>query len=495
MLQNIDYTNIKSIYYSFKISEILDLNIEFDIELTSSLVESLYSNEFTEYYQSTDFQVLNQEVFLWICDMAMNDEFEIECDYENLVYLGGVNTITMSFSNMIFTKHDQYFTVNFESVQFGTLPLEKQFDSTYQLSFLVPEDPDYYPGVTGILKIYHKNRLLGELDIYFETKYDFYKNGKVLDIDNYIYSEYNISYGFSSGNSPAPDTMIYAIFYENGSINNTVDFIREDFAEYSKFTLNYNNSEQYLYNITLFDDFHSDGYILNTSSSTDDLPIPPKDPDPVPDPDPGSEALDNWVTIILITLLIGSLVIGSLLVGATKGKKWMRKKNRSISSDDNIRSKIQEEKPIKFFRNDGNFNQSLFKNEESQLDFVSKKNLNDIYNRRHIKTQSSINDMSTTLNRLSMKILELTKSIKKFTKENKKLVFWTVAGVFLVILTLVGTYYYAATLVKFFMIGGIIIIIFGLLMIKNLKITGIGVLFVVYGFIIWVLKLNMMVLI
>ena len=276
----------------------------------------------------------------------------------------------------------------------------------------------------------------------------------------------------------------------------TVNFTREDFAEYSKFTLNYNNSEQYSYNITLFDDFHSDGYILNISSSTEDpSPIPPKDPDPVPDPDPDSETPDNWSTIILIILLIGSLVIGSLIVGATKGKKWMRKKNRGISSDDNIRSKIQEEKPIKFFRNDGNFNQSVFKNEESQLDFVCKKNLNDLYNRRQIKTQSSINNMSTTFNQLSMKILELTKSIIKFIKENKKLVFWIVAGIFLVILTLLGTYYYAATLVKFFIMDGIIIIILGLLIIKNLKITGIGVLFLVYGFLIWVLKLNMIALI
>ncbi|MFX1385435.1 MAG: hypothetical protein ACFFBP_23705, partial [Promethearchaeota archaeon] len=499
ILQTLDYTNIKSIYYSFKISKLLDLDIEFDIDLTSSLVEALYSTEFKEYYLSTDLQVLSQEAFLWVCDMAMNDEFEIECDYKTSVYLGAVNTITTSFSNMIFTKHDQYFTVNFESDQFGTMPLEKQFDSTYQLSFLVPEDSEYYPEISGILKIYHKNKLLSKLDIYFETHYDFYKSGKIDDVNDYISATYNISYGFALGKSPALDTTIGAIFYENDSIYNTVDFIREDFAEYSKFSLNYNNSEHHPYNVTLLDEFNPNGLILHSSISTIREPDPGPGPNPDPKPDSNSDSEPseiNWDIIILIIVLLGSLITGSLIVGVTKGKKWRRNRIRGINSDKNFRSNNQEKVPIKFFKNDSKFNQTVFKDEENYLDLVSKRSLNNLNNKNYTKLDSTEdrNSSSTILNKILMKNLEFTKSIIHFARDNKKLVFWTAVGISLIILTFVGTYYYAATLFLFFMIGGFIIIIIGILFIKNLKIIGVGILFVAYGFIIWFLKVNIMVL-
>ena len=153
---------------------------------------------------------------------------------------------------------------------------------------------------------------------------------------------------------------------------------------------------------------------------------------------------------------------------------------------------MKEKVLVKYFKNDSKFNKSAFKNEESQFDEVSKNGLSQFNQPHQPKFQiTQVNDILSAINQLSMKILTFMNSFINFIKEHKKLTFWTGIGVLVVIMTLVGTYYYAATLFLIFVLGGVFLIIFGALILKNLKIVGIGGVFFVYGLIIMVLKIGM----
>ncbi len=493
VLQTIDYTNIKNIYYSFKISELLDLEVEFDIDLTSSLVEALYSNEFKEYYQSTNLQVLNHDIFLWVCDIAMTDDFQIDCNYKSSVYLGEVNTITTSFSNMIFSRFDQYFDVQFQSPYFGTLLLEKQFDSTYQLSFLVPEDPAYYPGVTGILKIYHHSKLLGELPIIFQTLYDFNYNDKIVEVDDKFYFGYNVSYGFASGKSPADNTRIYATVFKNGTYYKTENFTRDDYADYSKFTFNYSNSDEYTFNISLIDDFHSDGILLNKSINQK-LPSGNgghgddggDSSDSGDDTDSSSsESQINWLLTVVIGLIVGLAL--SITCLWTYIKK-IRSKNRDISLIEKFGADRQEKIPINTFQDSVELDKQLFNN---SVNGISNPYINDEL--QNTNFQSSRTNFGSEFNQKLNDTLEFANSLMAFLVKYKKLLFLILMGILLVI----GAYYYGPTLMLILVLGGIIVISLGAVGLflfdrkKSAKALLIGFVSVGLGIIVYVLNIYM----
>ncbi|MFX1298565.1 MAG: hypothetical protein ACFFD2_27370, partial [Promethearchaeota archaeon] len=84
---NLNYQNIKNIYFSYKIAEILDIKIEFDLNLTQKLVKDIYSEQYHEFYCSTDKNILQHENFYWICEMVRNSEIEIDVAYSSTIEL------------------------------------------------------------------------------------------------------------------------------------------------------------------------------------------------------------------------------------------------------------------------------------------------------------------------------------------------------------------------------------------------------------------------
>jgi len=185
---NIDYTNVENVYYSYKISEILDFEVDFNATLTNNLVKQLYIDDISEFYSCSNKGEINQEIFLWICDMARNSELYIECDYIESVSLGTVNTITASFSNLIFSEYGQLTSVAFKSSKFGTLYLEEQFDNTYQINFLIPEDLSFLPSVDGTLYIYDHLEIIGQVPIFFQTTFEQRIEYEIEEINREIYS-------------------------------------------------------------------------------------------------------------------------------------------------------------------------------------------------------------------------------------------------------------------------------------------------------------------
>ncbi len=104
VLDFINYSNIRNIYYSYKISSILDEKIPFNYDLIYQLIGNIYSGELKEYFTTLDKNKIEQEILLWIADMIVNDlgnSFtSIHIDYlEGCKFLSTGNNITFTITS------------------------------------------------------------------------------------------------------------------------------------------------------------------------------------------------------------------------------------------------------------------------------------------------------------------------------------------------------------------------------------------------------------
>jgi hypothetical protein len=331
ILQSVDYNNIKNVYYCYKINDILDLDIHFDVNQTSNLVGKLYSEDLNEFYLSTDQKEIDQEIFLWICEMARNDDIYIQCVYKDSIELGNVNSIIARFSNLIFTEYGRLTSVTFESKQFGILNLEKQFDGSYQINFMVPEDPKFYPVVEGSLMIYDYSKIIGQYPISFQT--DFEQKTEILPINNDDSTEIyiNLSRKFFSGFQPVHNSTVKVEISLEEEYFETKNFTREDFDDYSQFSLIYKHivTGNYSFKATLFDEFYPAGLVLfeyNTKSKISPRPNPLK---PI--------KANGWP--LAISGIIVSVALTSVVI---KGGRWVKVKltqDRETEVINNMRDK------------------------------------------------------------------------------------------------------------------------------------------------------------
>ena len=318
ILQNIDYGNIKNIYYSYKIDDILDLNIEFNLSLTSTSVSQLYSEKINGFYENLDKLTINQDIFLWICEMARNDHIYIQCNYKKSVKLGSVNTITAFFSNLIFEEYGQLTSVRFESAQFGILDLEKQFDNSYQVNFRIPEESKFYPSVEGNLIIYDHNKLIGQFPISFQTKFEQNIECKPIQDEDSLEININVSRIFSSGFEAVYNSNIVVDMFWDNYFLTSKNFSREDYEEFSKFSFFYEfeTDGSYKLEITLYDEFYPQGLFLlqyNTDIGAPDSPLPEE-----------SGMGNGW-----ILALVGVGINLLFMIGAIKGIRWLQMKPRN----------------------------------------------------------------------------------------------------------------------------------------------------------------------
>ncbi len=327
VLQNINYNNINNIYYSYKISEILDINLEFNHDLIINLAEMLYSEDLNEFYLSSNHQMVNQEIFLWICEMVLNSDLEIVCEYMEQIILGGVNSLTVSFQNLIIDDFGDDISVVFESLQLGIINLEKQVDNTYYKDFKIPENPSYYPKVEGIVAIYKGFEQLGQIPINIRTFYVFHDSGlKIIDKRQELIFEMNISYEFSSGQNPASNSMVVGNIYRNFLMVESIELEREDYSDLSKFTMYYENRENIEYSIRflIYDGFHPDGMILYEYEINPSEPI-----NPGGGQSPISSILWSFVSLFIFVGICGVSLYFSVKITKWIFRKKCRKKKQS----------------------------------------------------------------------------------------------------------------------------------------------------------------------
>jgi len=238
VLQNLNYSNIKNLYYSYKISEILNLDISFDVEKTHLLVQEIYSEELHEFYLTTDRKTIEQQAFLWICEMAKNDKVRINSEYTDNVMLGDYNLINASLCNIILKDFGPYTIVKLESPQIGTIIFDQQVDNTFQKDIFIPVSPNNYPMLRGNITIYDGSTFIEEIPIAFQTYYNLTIAHKVSKGFSNVNTEINVSLITGLGEQPLYDCYAYADVYKNGNLMETKNFLVEH-TDYSFLALNY----------------------------------------------------------------------------------------------------------------------------------------------------------------------------------------------------------------------------------------------------------------
>ena len=168
--QNLDNENIKNIYFSYKISEILDLEINFDSELIVNLVQNIFSGDAKE-FSISEGEMVNQEIFFWVCEMAQESQLTITFETQTSVALGGTLNISASISNLILSYFERNLTLMFESIQLGSHKFNTTFDNHYFLEVNVPHNPNFYPTIYGKLVVYEGDINIKEMSITFNTFY------------------------------------------------------------------------------------------------------------------------------------------------------------------------------------------------------------------------------------------------------------------------------------------------------------------------------------
>ena len=307
--QNVDYSNLKNIYYQYKISQFLDLQIELNYSKTSSLIENLYQQGLNEYFVDAYSNDICQSAFYWVADMAKNDELDVDCEYNINVFLGSIISMNTTFCNIVFNEFDENTLVVFDSEQLDTISFERTSGMLYQTMFKVPESPDCYPNVVGMLKIYDNNILLGELPISFETYFKLHISPKIININDEVLFQFNVSYEFTSGFNSAPNSIIYARIYRNDINIESLKMDKNDFYDYSTFSISYTPQDDAEYHIKfmLCDSFHPNEELIY------DHTINPQD---------SSGNTPNIAEPIVNAIIICTICGGSVFA-TYKGFKWI----------------------------------------------------------------------------------------------------------------------------------------------------------------------------
>jgi len=152
VVQNLNYSDIKNIYYSYKISDYLDQAIEFDNELTNQLVRDIYDDDKNAFYLTSDREILSDEVFLWICDMAQDDDIQITALYPQSVELGNEFNITVYLNNIMLDYFGPDVNVKLDA-SFDHVTFERKSDMSYEGVVHIPDKIENYPVVTGNIEV------------------------------------------------------------------------------------------------------------------------------------------------------------------------------------------------------------------------------------------------------------------------------------------------------------------------------------------------------
>ena len=327
VINNLNYSNIKNIYYCYKIAEILDISIGFDIEQTHSLIQSIYSDVYNEFYLTTDRAVLEQEAFMWVCEMAKNDQVRINANYPQSIALGSSIIFSVDLDNIILTNFGQYTTVKLVSVQLGTFVFDQTVNHTHQKEIHIPVDPNNYPLIVGELSVYDGSTKVAQLPISFITNFDTIYGISISKTESRIEILVNASHRFASGEQPIFDGSMLAHVYRAGNYIDTVFLTSEHGLQSTEFKLVYRPSYSGIYYFELYldDPYHSSSqFVIDTSFTyTGAGPIP------------GEQPIDGFendalITFPLIIAMIGAPLGAVLTTSKTKSVKKAKNKFKTI---------------------------------------------------------------------------------------------------------------------------------------------------------------------
>jgi len=298
VVNHLNYSNSKNLYYSYKISKFLNLNIDFDVTQTHLLFQSVYSDTYNEFYLTDERKELEHDVFLWFCEIAKTDNVRLSASYSDTVGLGDTNLFTVELVNLILSDFGQYSTVKIESAQLGTFILDQLGNYTYQKEINVSKSPANYPTVQGELCAYDGAIKKASVPFSFVTTFDTNFTYATVKMESRIVVTVNVSHLFVSGNDPIIGGSMYAGVYRDGILVDLIDLVTIHLVNHSTFTFDY--SPIYFGNYS-FDFYLNDPYFATPQlicNATFDYLAPPPDPDPYTELSWTTLTNESWIEVI-----------------------------------------------------------------------------------------------------------------------------------------------------------------------------------------------------
>jgi hypothetical protein len=226
----IDYSNIKNVYYSYKIVKLLGLDFEFNHDEIYHLVEDLYIQDIQEFKESTSQSTqINQDMFYYITELACKSPIHIQIDLSSAIFLGHVVTLNLTFYNLILRRFGSSIDVTLEVPFSGIHYFESRSNNIYFLNLLVPYDSNNFPSFDGMLNLISNGELLKTFNLVFNTfiKEDY--SYIIDDSDEVIFIKVNYSRRTSYGYANLNDCFVYV------DINGNSTLIRTTYLNYEIF--------------------------------------------------------------------------------------------------------------------------------------------------------------------------------------------------------------------------------------------------------------------
>ncbi|MHA1191438.1 MAG: prenyltransferase/squalene oxidase repeat-containing protein, partial [Promethearchaeota archaeon] len=276
---NLDYTNIKNIYYSYKIASLYGLSVQFDITKTQELIQSIYSDEWNQFYLTSDKEQIEPCVLGWVFEMARNDDVRIDATHDAPTMLGDYCHLSVKLGNLVLEQFGPYATVKFESDITGSIVLDALPDGTHEKYLYIPTDPSCYPLASGYISVYEGLNKIATQEINIDTNYELIKSVSWTNTSKTLFITINASQVFGTGQTPLLEGNAYIEIYRNDVLFRTVEFTQEDFLTWTIFSLLYTplNSDSYQIIIYLDDGYVSEPIMMGeTQLSLTGSPRPPE---------------------------------------------------------------------------------------------------------------------------------------------------------------------------------------------------------------------------
>ena len=146
-----------------------------------TLVEDIFFEPAHEFFLTSDRNELDQEIFLWICEMIQGDSLQLEAWYPHQSVLGGEITITASLHNNILTYSGSNISFVLESDQLGNHIFEQSNPNKYSLTLTISQSANNYPEINAKIISYISSTTLAELNMIITT---FYPKGEYEQVLN-----------------------------------------------------------------------------------------------------------------------------------------------------------------------------------------------------------------------------------------------------------------------------------------------------------------------
>ncbi len=284
--QVVDYGNLESVYYAYKLLELIDQPIDLDASFTQQLVRDLYNSTLHQFYIATDSNQRDWQALAWICELATASETQLSIEYLPEVYLGGYNPINASVYNLIATTLSMD-AITYESPQLGIKDMTLQPDGMHYAQIYVPVDASNYPSVQGTINATKDGALVCQEAIEFSTTYVLDELGTSFDRSN---NEINVTSDLAlltgKGHTNLTESAQARLTITIGGVEqpNPIYLAKIDFDTFSRFSAIYvaNIWGSYYLNLSLCDgitpEFQQIGDYSFSLYSQIELSFTPKDP-------------------------------------------------------------------------------------------------------------------------------------------------------------------------------------------------------------------------